>query len=355
MNFWEEASLWQRLCDIEKPLVLYGMGDGADKLLARLAEKGKQAAGVFASDEFVRGQSFRGYEVLTYAEAKRRFGDMCVLVCFGTEQPDVLARIYAIAEEQDVLAPHLPLFGDAIFDEDFWAVHKAEVSAAENIWADDRSRAVYRGYLAYMWSGRIDILREIESERVAAWQELSPGADEVFWDLGAYDGDTVAEFLRLVGDSYRAVVAVEPDEKNYKKLQQALQTVPRAAAYPYAVWQKSGEVQFAGKAGRNSAVAGEAAKKVQSVAAISLDDLHRQTKLDPSFIKFDVEGAEEAAILGGSRLLGEVKPKLAVSAYHRTEDIFRLPLLLKQLNPAYKLLLRHHPYVPGWETNIYAY
>ena len=52
--------------------------------------------------------------------------------------------------------------------------------------------------------------------------------------------------------------------------------------------------------------------------------------------------------------LKSFKPKLNFSAYHRFEDIFKLPLLINELNPEYKIYLRHHPYIPAWDTNIYC-
>ena len=78
---------WEELKEAKLPIVLYGMGDGADRILAALAAHGLQATGVFASDEFVRGQVFRGFPVLRYEEAKRRFGRMLVLLAFGTGLP----------------------------------------------------------------------------------------------------------------------------------------------------------------------------------------------------------------------------------------------------------------------------
>ena len=50
----------------------------------------------------------------------------------------------------------------------------------------------------------------------------------------------------------------------------------------------------------------------------------------------------------------KAKPKLNFAAYHRTEDIFRLPLLIHALNPTYRIFLRHHPYIPAWDTNLYC-
>lgn len=358
-----EPSFWRRLADMSKPLVLYGMGDGADKVIAQLKRLGLSPHGIFASDEFVRGQQFAGMTVLTYQAARQQFGDMCVLVCFGTEQPEVLAKIAQIAQEQEVYAPHVPLFGTALFDEAFVAEHEAELLAADALWADDFSRQVYRNYLAYMWTGRVDYLFRSETAKLDAWQELSLTDNEVFLDLGAYDGDTAAEFAALTGGQYQAIWALEPDPKNFAKLQRRLADMPRAKALQMAAWRQSGSLSFAGKAGRNSALYKENNEQakvkpsaVSDVQTISLDDLWQQFMQGnpPTMIKMDVEGAEEAVLQGAAALLAAHRPRLAVSAYHRTQDIFRLPLLINRLNPVYRLALRHHPYIPGWETNIYA-
>ena len=71
------------------------------------------------------------------------------------------------------------------------------------------------------------------------------------------------------------------------------------------------------------------------------------------FIKFDVEGAEKEAIEGAEGILREKAPALCISAYHRTEDLFAIPLQVKALQPKYKVYLRHSPYVPAWDTQFY--
>ena len=56
--------VWQYLAACQKPLVMYGMGNGADKILCALYEKGLEIADFFASDDFVRGQKFHDKTVL---------------------------------------------------------------------------------------------------------------------------------------------------------------------------------------------------------------------------------------------------------------------------------------------------
>jgi hypothetical protein len=47
------SDLWQHLSESKKPVVLYGMGDGAEKIIDVLNEKGISLSGIFASDGFV--------------------------------------------------------------------------------------------------------------------------------------------------------------------------------------------------------------------------------------------------------------------------------------------------------------
>ena len=45
-----EQSVWCRLQEETRPIALYGMGDGADKILAQFDRLGIRASAVFASD-----------------------------------------------------------------------------------------------------------------------------------------------------------------------------------------------------------------------------------------------------------------------------------------------------------------
>jgi hypothetical protein len=75
---------------------------------------------------------------------------------------------------------------------------------------------------------------------------------------------------------------------------------------------------------------------------------------DEILIKYDVEGAEYEALAGTRRIIQKYSPKLIVSLYHKTGDIFRLPLYIHSMNPRYKFYMRKHKYIPCWDLNLYA-
>ena len=73
----------------------------------------------------------------------------------------------------------------------------------------------------------------------------------------------------------------------------------------------------------------------------------------PTYMKFDVEGAEHDALVGGANTIRENKPVLAVCLYHRPEDLWDLPLLIRSIQPEYALFVRRHS-DERWETVCYA-
>ena len=349
----ETKSVWERMRECAKPLVLYGMGNGADKILDWCEENQVKVQGVFASDEFVRGQQFRGFTVERFDALKERLGEeLLVVIAFASERPEVLQRFAELDAEQEVVAPHLPLFEEEETVSSAWLQrYEAELQAAYDLLADDRSREVFSATLNYKLSGKIKYLFACETQRVEDIRELlAPAQDEVYLDLGAYNGDTIRELGELTDWRWREVVAVEPDRRNCRKLRVLAEELAERGlpveVYEAGIWSEQGELGFSDSGGRQSTFIG-AEKK--NVPVTTIDALAEGREV--SLIKMDVEGAELQALTGGRETLQKAAPKLFVAAYHYDVDLFRLPLLLQKIVPQYKIYLRKHPYVPAWELN----
>ena len=345
--FEDKTSVWEFFRQCNKPIALYGMGDGADKVLNAFAYYGIEVSGVFASDGFVRGQRFHEFTVKRLSDLEKELDDFAVALCFASSLPDVMAQMKRVAAKHETRVPSVPVFGDTLMDDDFIAEHRDDMEKAYDLLADEQSRRVYEAVLAFYYTGELERLDAVTTDKDEAFKILNLGNNEVYVDLGAYNGDTIDEFLRYSGGTYRKIIALEPNAKNFEKLKAHCADMERVTLWQLGAWSRNTTLIFNNKAGRNSAVAAQGVPT--RVAAV--DSL--LCGIRAGYIKADVEGADYETLLGMKNTL-KAKPKLNFAAYHRTEDIFRLPLLIHALNPTYRIFLRHHPYIPAWDTNLYC-
>ena len=342
-----ETELWKYLKTAQKPIVLYGMGNGADKIINVLNDFGISFHGVFASDGFVRNKIFHGHKICSYAELKEKYKEMIVLLCFGSERPEVLQNIKKIAAEQELYAPDVPVIGGGLFTEEYLKHNKEAFKAVYELLADDLSRKTFENTVLYKLSGKINYLLECETSVSEPYESfLKLHSNEHFLDLGAYNGDTVADFITRV-PSYKKITAVEPDIKTFKKLQENVKNYNNISAVNMCVSNYVGEAEFGMRGGRNSGVCfGTTKAQFTTVDALLGGE-------DVSFIKMDIEGEEKNALQGADGTIVKYKPKMLISCYHRTEDLISLPLEVLRIRQDYKMYMRHFSSLPAWDTNYY--
>ncbi len=351
MNLKIEKDLWQYLAATDKKIVMYGMGNGADKILRVCECRGIEVCDFFASDGFVRGHLFHGKRVLSYSEVKEKYGaeNIIVLLSFASSLPDVIENILRISSECELYAPDVPVFGDTLFDFDFFKAHESEMDEVLSLLEDEESKEIYENVIKYKLTGDIYYLESRVSDKDEVYGELLK-ADKIksYADLGAYNGDTVREIAEYAPKLERAI-ALEPDRRTFKKLSAYAEGESRFAVTPInaAAWSCDTALTFDASGNRNSNVGG--AGKTVEVNATALDSV-----IDGAvdYIKYDVEGSEKEAIEGSARTIESCYPSLLVSLYHRSEDIFALPLMLKKKFPRYRFYLRRYRYIPAWDLNL---
>ena len=362
------TDLWSYLSQSRKHIVMYGMGNGADKILSVCERYGIEVEDFFASDGFVRGHSFHGKTVLSYSDIKAKYGaeNIIVLLSFATSLPDVLENIYKIADECELYAPDVPVFGNTLFTKEFFTENLEKFVETESLLSDNESVRIFKEIIAYKLSGDISHLRLCESDPVEALENILHAENfEVYADLGAYNGDTIRSLLPH-SPRLKTVHALEPDARNFRKLNEYYTSLdnPNFELKPYNVgaWSSEDTLYFDKSGNRNAGLLqnssdfsdaiNERSKKITEISVNSLDNILCSERVD--YIKYDVEGSEREALLGSQKTIEEYAPSLLVSLYHRSEDLFEIPMLVHKLNPNYKLYLRRMTYIPAWDINLYA-
>lgn len=233
----------------DEPVLLYGMGSGADKILALLSGAGIRVAGVFASDGFVRGHSYRGMRVLTRREAEERFGSFTALLAFGLEGgPDEALR--AVASRHRLLAPNLPVYGAGRLDKAYIRQNAARILYVYERLADDYSKRLFYELLRYDVNGDPRALLAMESRCDPPPSYFAHGRAHI--DVGAHDGATLRDY-QAVSPAHGPLLAVEPDRIAFRRLCEAVSDLPLARPIRAAASDREGQACFAGGQGRGRA------------------------------------------------------------------------------------------------------
>ena len=121
--------------------------------------------------------------------------------------------------------------------------------------------------------------------------------------------------IEVTNGKYSNILAVEPDEKTFKKLLQNCSAYKNFEAVHGAVSSLDGFVEFTNSAGRQSTIGNGTEIPSYTIQTLS-------KKFVPTYIKIDAEGAEIDILTGGKKIISEFKPKMKIATYHKNSDIF---------------------------------
>ena len=175
-------------------------------------------------------------------------------------------------------------------------------------------------------------------------------------DIGAYTGDTLQEFIKISGGKFSRYYAFEMDKENYDKMEAMRLTLDenignKIICYNVGVTDLNGIIEYGKNSSSDSYSIYNKSEICQS-RTVRLDDF---IKDDLSYIKMDIEGAEIQALKGAANIIKYNKPRMGICVYHRLEDIYKIPQMLKSFNPDYRISIRHHAQWWVSETVCYAY
>jgi len=345
--------------------VLLGAGNMGRRILARLRQDGIEPLTFADNQRSQWGKNIDGLDVLAPEEAAARYGHDAVFIVTiynnSHSFPETRSQLSGLGCFKTVSViplrwkyheTFLPYFRDDLPHKVL--LQKEAINAAYGLWSDDRSLQEYVAQVAWRLNGEFDVLGKPDTEG-----EYFPAGiirsrpDELFVDVGAYDGDTIRKFIDRYDGKFRKAIGLEPDPQNYRKLVQFLsgienQLASRIEALPLAASNRACRLRFRDGEGLSAALSDQGSIEVECVR---LDDLLRGEH--PTYIKLDIEGAELDAIEGCQRVLVEERPVLAACVYHLQDHLWKIPIAVNRITPRNQFFLRpHRP--ECWDTVCYA-
>jgi len=230
---------------------------------------------------------------------------------------------------------------DLIFNDNFKKIfdkNKDTFNEIYNILHDYNSKKIYQKIISFRYYYNIEFLKGFKNKEKEQYFEsfLNLKDNEVFVDVGGYDGYTSLEFIKRV-KNYEKIYFLEPDEINFKKAKKLLKGYKNIEFLNIGAYDKNAILGFSSNDSA-SAISDDGDWKIR---VGKIDDYINEKV---TFLKMDIEGAEQKALFGAKNIIKKYRPKMAISIYHSPDDIFKIPKLIFSISEKdkYNIYLRHY-------------
>jgi FkbM family methyltransferase len=198
--------------------------------------------------------------------------------------------------------------------------------------------------------------------------------DPMFWgffnekvralDLGGFNGDSAQDILERYNEEIDFIVVAEPSLNNFEELltfRNQLDDSKKSKVLPLLAAIGSSD-EIVKIVGNGSSVRLSEANFIHQMPFESKIDFEispmlkvdtNLTKLGINYIKMDIEGGEISALKSAKNYISNHTPFMAVAAYHKPDDLFKIPNLVLEFNNTYKFILRVYGHLLK-ETVIYC-
>lgn len=211
------------------------------------------------------------------------------------------------------------------------------------------------GYDIKLWHNPLGILIVFDHEQYRYKDIVKIEDGDWVIDGGACYGDTALYFATKTNGK---IFSFEFMEENLEIFNENIDMNPthrdQIVQVKKPLWDKTGDKVYSVFNGPGTCVQSLQEDEAQEFETVSIDDYVAHNNIEKvDFIKLDVEGSEKSALKGAVNTIRKFRPKLAICAYHKQEDLIVLPQLIKKIVPEYKLYLDHNT-INQTETVIYA-
>ena len=339
----------------DKRKYIYGAGRCAQNTYSLLSEYGIQIEGFCVDSEYYKPNS---------RICEKDVFD--INSCLSEENEFIIgfenrARAISVKDafgKKNIKVYHFEdLFCFRSMDYKFFIDNYVNYLKAYSLLSDELSKEIFVAHINSRIAGDYSEISKYDEHGKYGYdfELLGLSSNEVFVDCGAFDGDTIKEFLDYTGGKYSKIFAFEPDETNKKKLEVKTIGQSNIVVVSKGVGNKNGVERFYNDGSLysnfvDSGLWGGASRRdvykdIECFIEVPICRIDDELSDEPvSFIKMDIEGSELSALLGASEIIKKNHPKLAICVYHKSEDMFTCVNYINSIvgSGVYNYFLRHH-------------
>lgn len=351
---------WERLKNINQPIVLFGAGCTSNFILKVFREKSIEPVCFCDNNVEKQNEIIDGLEVLSLCGVINKYEDCIFYITTQLYYREIRRQLQDIGVSDDRIVKYdlICQFGWEKNYFSFIRNHEEELNEFISELEDERSKETIRARLSFLVTRKRDYVSNVRSDiqyfddSIINYQNI-----KAFIDVGTYTGDSILEFEKHNDMSHCVVYGFEMDEELYKCAKKNLKHLgDKVILVKKAVSDTNGIEHLTGKLGMmQSIVSGTFSeqKKTEVVFETCKLDSILDKNISNAFIKMDIEGAELSAIKGAEKFIKNNQPILAICIYHKEEDIIEIPKTIKKYYSNYGFYVRHYS-DNQTETVLYA-
>lgn len=210
---------------------------------------------------------------------------------------------------------------------------------------ENESKKVYSDLINFRKNKDLSYLSDYKVDQIGQYFEdfLDFKENEVFVDAGGYDGQTSIEFIKYC-PTYKSVYILEPSRENLALAEENLKNFKNINFISKGLSNQKDTLRFDTGSGSASSIS------ENGTIEIEVDTLDSLVNEKVTFIKMDIEGAEALAIEGMKHHILNDYPKMAISVYHKVDDLWKIPEQILAIRDDYDIYIRH--YTEGTDETV---
>lgn len=338
-------------------VALFGLGGSIDIYLKLLKKYKIKVDYIIDNNSNIWGTTYNNIPIES-ADILLKFNTLYIIISAPSHLDSIINQIKSLSNRHIIIQfdPSLEIIQENNYKErrDFYLSNADYFQSFYNILSDNLSKLTLEKTIEGALTSNYYCYNEIATNNQYFPDIIMSNLTdkEVFLDIGAYTGDSSLEFIDAVKNNYSKIIGFEPKEENIK---QAIQQINdnRVSFYPYGVGEKNEHLYLYGEDGLDdfAHISNKQNDNCTEITIVSIDDFIKEPY---TYLKMDIEGMEIDALRGARKTIENYHPKLAISVYHKIDDLITIPNLIQKIDSSYKLYLRHYWKYCGTDTVLFA-
>jgi len=360
----------------EKIVICWGAGSKGKQTVQLLADKGIYPVAFCDNNPQLVGGHIKGIPIYNYDTIREKYKKYCICITATLYNAIEISKMLKLQGEiNEIFFMANPFKAENKFLDTSEIIRNyKEYEESYKALEDEKSREIFISFLNWKITGNQYLTyEETDKDWIGFFdRELIPNRiDYCYLDVGAYTGDTIVRFLALENGKYNRIIAFEPDDNNFDRLNSLIENggMERIMCLKQGLWSENGELVFYMRNGEETYESSNFFREVdvtlsnslsgggkaETVAVRTLDSyLDEIAEEEHILLKIDALASEGEIISGGMELIRKKKPVIIMEYGTHSEHISDMIPLIKGLRNDYKFFLRQKTSSNNSRTVLYA-